>query len=493
MQTQYWQRILIGLGLAMALAVPCPSAPTNYYVVTSSQQPSPPASLWTNWGLAHTNLFEVVAVARDGDTVYVTNNAKYYLTNQIVVAYAFTLRSWGPGGIQDPSNTIIDANIPGAATTNRHFTLSNYWATLAGFTLTNGSDRSYTTNAASGGSICLQYGIVTNCIIMRNYALNPHSDYSRAGGGGICMGVNSAQYPDIGSGGVWNCTISGNSAYKNGGGILIYSKGPWRIANCTISGNSASGAQNAGGGIYANSSAAGTIISNCWVVSNYSLQYAGGMFLGYSAQCHNSFIMGNTAAAHQGGGVRMNTSTMLRNCLIANNIANGTGNAWGGGISASGANPSIQNCTVVSNYCKQDGGGIDFSNYDGFPKVENTIIWGNSASANSGVKSNYYIDRSNATYAVVTFTNCCTSPNIVSTNGVATEVNTITNDPRFVQAVTGNYRLQSGSPCINAGTNEPWMIGAQDLDGYRRIDQFSGQVDIGAYEYLPSGTLFVVH
>ncbi|MCX6992200.1 MAG: hypothetical protein NT011_03550 [Kiritimatiellaeota bacterium] len=132
MKTRCLQRMLIGLGLAMVLSVPWASA-TNYYVVTSSQQPSPTPP-WTNWGWAHTNLFEVVAAARDNDTVYVTNNAKYYLTNQINVSYAITVRSWGPGGIIDPTNTIIDACAPG--TTNRHFSLSNYWATLAGFTLT---------------------------------------------------------------------------------------------------------------------------------------------------------------------------------------------------------------------------------------------------------------------------------------------------------------------------------------------------------------------
>ncbi|MCX6992668.1 MAG: right-handed parallel beta-helix repeat-containing protein [Kiritimatiellaeota bacterium] len=465
------QRILIGLGLAMVLAVPWASA-TNYYVVTSSQQPSPTPP-WTNWGWAHTNLIEVVAAARDNDTVYVTNNATYYLTNQITVSYAITVRSWGPGGILDPTNTIIDANVPGAATTNRHFMLNNYGAMLAGFTLTNGWDRSYESNSASGGSIYLNYGIVTNCIIMRNYALNPHSVAARAGGGGIFMGVSSAN-----SGGVWNCTISGNSAYKNGGGILIYAGGPWRIANCTLSGNSV-GSQ--GGGIYADASSAvvKTIISNCWVVSNYSDNYAGGIYMDYYALCQNSFIMGNTASNVYGGGVRMGDYAVLRNCLIVNNLAK---TKRGGGIEAS-QSPSIQNCTIASNVAVGEGGGFNFSNYDGYPKIENTIIWGNSG---SGTASNYYINR-NPSVSSVAFTNCCTSPSIVT--NTATEVNTVTNDPRFVNNAT-DFRLQSDSPCINAGVNRAWMEGANDCYGNRRIDNFRKTVDIGAYEYLGKGTVF---
>ena len=61
-------------------------------------------------------------------------------------------------------------------------------------------------------------------------------------------------------------------------------------------------------------------------------------------------------------------------------------------------------------------------------------------------------------------------------------IGNIINDPRFVNAAAGDYHLQPISPCINAGTNQDWMIGATDLDGNPRIDA-SGRVDMGAYEY----------
>ncbi|MCX6993000.1 MAG: right-handed parallel beta-helix repeat-containing protein [Kiritimatiellaeota bacterium] len=454
MKTQYLQRMLLGLGLAMFLAVPWTSA-TNYYVVASSQQPSPTWP-WTNWGWAHTNLIEVVAVARDNDTVYVTNNATYWLTNQITVSYAMMVRSWGPGGILDPTNTILSGRYPNAI--NRHFTLNNAGATVAGLTLTKGY-------ATDGGSIYLQNGMVTNCTIVSNVA------YSSVGGGVRCI---------TGSGGVWNCTISGNIASntgQSGGGFWIDTGGgPWWIANCTIAGNS-TGSGGEGGAIDSRGTA---IISNCWIVSNVGSYSAGGIRMTASTACYNSFIMGNTAdGTGLGGGFRMSgNGALIRNCLIVNNYASGNG----GGLKTD-LSFQIQNCTIASNVTIGSGGGIYYAQTPGYASIENTTIWGNSG---SGTSSNYFI-----TLGTNTFTNCCTSPRIDNTI-VITWVNTITNDPRFVNNAT-DFRLQPDSPCINAGVNQAWMEDAKDLYGYRRIDNFRKTVDIGAYEYLSKGAVFSGH
>lgn len=56
----------------------------------------------------------------------------------------------------------------------------------------------------------------------------------------------------------------------------------------------------------------------------------------------------------------------------------------------------------------------------------------------------------------------------------------ITTDPQFVDSVGGDYRLQSTSPCINAG-DDALVMGTTDLDGNARI--VHGTVDMGAYEY----------
>ena len=42
-------------------------------------------------------------------------------------------------------------------------------------------------------------------------------------------------------------------------------------------------------------------------------------------------------------------------------------------------------------------------------------------------------------------------------------VGNFTNAPSFVNEPAGDFRLATGSPCTNAGTNQDWMVGALDL------------------------------
>jgi hypothetical protein len=66
---------------------------------------------------------------------------------------------------------------------------------------------------------------------------------------------------------------------------------------------------------------------------------------------------------------------------------------------------------------------------------------------------------------------------------LAPGIGNIAANPQF--AGTGDYHLLSGSPCINSGTNLPWMLTALDLDGNPRILPVGGVVDMGCYEFVP--------
>jgi len=68
----------------------------------------------------------------------------------------------------------------------------------------------------------------------------------------------------------------------------------------------------------------------------------------------------------------------------------------------------------------------------------------------------------------------CTIP--LPTNGTGN----LTSAPLFLNQDGGNLRLQSNSPCINAGYNASAPAGP-DLDGNPRIA--GGVVDMGAYEF----------
>ncbi len=55
-------------------------------------------------------------------------------------------------------------------------------------------------------------------------------------------------------------------------------------------------------------------------------------------------------------------------------------------------------------------------------------------------------------------------------------------DPQFVDPAHGNYHLQSGSPCLAAGTTSAPALPTTDLDGNPRV--VVGAVDMGCYESL---------
>jgi hypothetical protein len=137
----------------------------------------------------------------------------------------------------------------------------------------------------------------------------------------------------------------------------------------------------------------------------------------------------------------------LNDCALIGNSA-----YVGGGASYC----TLNNCTLTGNSAGSVGGGAYFCS------LNNCIVYFNTAPEGP----NYDSD-SGLSYS-------CTSP--LPTKGLGN----ISIAPLFVDKSSGNLRLQSNSPCINAGMNALAPSGL-DLDGNPRI--VGGSVDIGAYEF----------
>ncbi|MCX7846620.1 MAG: PKD domain-containing protein, partial [bacterium] len=457
----------------------------TFYVNAGNATPSYP---YQSWGTAATTIQEAVdaaeAIGVTGARVLVTNGVYasgmrvtpgYASSNRVVITKHIIVTS-----VNGPGETIIQGQGPlGGGAVRCVYMVGGV---LRGFTLTGGFTA---TNGASsdlsGGGVNMYggNGLVSNCLITGNGAFEYGGGVSHGTVSQCTLSNNSAFYgAGMALGVVNDCTISGNSAGRGGG---TYDS---TVNNCTLSGNYASqyGGGTWGGivnnsiisgnnaGLYGGGTYEGTVnnsmisgnsashgggvrgsaVNNCTINGNYAEYRGGGVAFGtvnnctvsnnnadygggtYEGTVNNSTISGNSA--EYGGGTSYGT---IRNCRISGNTAQygggthkGTVNncaisrnsAWyGGGTYDS----TVNNCTIVSNKAIYTGGGASVC------RVQNSIVWGNAAAASNNN------DRSTVTYSCL--------PEWMA------GVGNITNDPQFIDAAGGNYRLSEASPCINAG------------------------------------------
>ncbi len=271
---------------------------------------------------------------------------------------------------------------------------------------------------------------------------------------------------------VQNCTIKENVAKYIGGVCCDL----WSIvSDCVITSNSAKYT----GGVECGYS----IVRNCNISYNYAEQRAGGIYSACGGIVQDCIINGNLVSNYGAGGVRIGCDSVIENCIISNNSVKGTYEYNCGGVICIGA-ATVKVCLINGNFannncgvlCEDEGANLNCTKVVNWVNhyfvgiqcssnstVENCILWNNT-------NGNSFADGS------INYYNCIENwTNIV--NGI------ITNNPEFIDAAAGNYRLESFSPCINAGTNMSWMLTATDLDGNPRI--IDGIVDMGAYEYIP--------
>jgi hypothetical protein len=288
--------------------------------------------------------------------------------------------------------------------------------------------------------------------------------------------------PGVGVNNVVNSTrVAGNTFSNNSGaGVALYgatSGTSNAVTNTTIANNTFRASAQAvsitgGSGIDAAPAATGNVVDATLVTGN-------------------TFADNGGAAVGLNGGVTNATNNAVTNTTIVNNLIYGTTTFGGiaivaarkGGRLNRNIGVSIINNTIAGNV----GGGVlvnDDPNHTGGNNtssgivVLNSIVVGNLSSFDSSPRDFAGLDASQVSYS------------LVGQSGFAGGTGNSSGDPKFVNPSQGDFRLQAGSPAIDAANS----IGAPltDLEGRRRIDDPGSPnrgvgpvpyVDIGASEF----------
>lgn len=453
-------KLILGLLVLFALS----ARAVTHYVDLNSPNPTPP---FTNWLTAASVIQDAINAAEAGDEIVVSNGVYASgglviygtLTNRVAVTKQLVVRS-----VHGPKVTAIKGyQVPGI--TNgpdavRCVYLTN-GALLSGFTITNGAtDAPAGTLSGAGGAVWCEStnSIVTNCVMIGNSAwdsggasysgtlldcvLSENTCFGVGGGSSASVLIRCRVFRNFaatdGGGAVdselYDSTIHTNTAGNTGGGARYCV-----AVNCIFQGNTAS----TGGG------ASGKLdflpaMRNCEFRNNVATQFGGGVS---DAKLDGCSLIENVAGM-VGGGAHI---SWLTNCILIGNSAEIAGGA---------ANYELVNCTIVSNRATVQVGGA------AAPTIKNCVIYHNTSPDQSNYDDLLRLD------------NCCTQPMPPTGN------NNFTNAPMFINAMVGNFRLQSNSPGINAGENASVTVNS-DRDGRPRIA--GGNVDVGAYEYHGPG------
>jgi hypothetical protein len=404
------------------------------------------ANSGTSWPTAKRTIQPAINAASAGDTVIV-NNGVYTLSSPVTISKAIVLSSVNGAGV-----TVLDGQ-----QRVQCISITAAGALLNGFTVQNG-------RATAGGGINCINGTIASCTVMNNIATG--DDNADGQGGGIYVISGTVRFCNIHNNTANSVAANQDLNAAEGGGI--YTVGS-TIENSTISDNICSANSANGGGIDLN----GGTMTKCQLTGNSATALfspSGGALYAISATIDGCSISSNSTTATEtgasttcdanGGGFFIGNGTIVQNSLVfANTSSAAFGFAGGGGGWSSGG--TVRNCTITGNSVSApshtssaQGGGMLWGSGD---TCVNNIITFNSAPVNADNS-----DMNPSSYPQ--YVHCWMSL-----------------DPLFVNAATDDFHLSPNSPCINAGLNQDWMTGEQDLDGNARI--LNGTVDIGAYEF----------
>lgn len=232
---------------------------------------------------------------------------------------------------------------------------------------------------------------------------------------------------------------------------------------------------NHGGGMY-NPGGSPTVI-NCAFLENYAL-YDGG------------------AMSNEWAWNGLGSSPVIVNCLFSGNVSGDSGGTiYNIGEFTADADPLLINCSIVGN-TSGAAGGIYAAAYSA-PTLVNCVLWNNADDDGAGESAQIQCSTVSVDYSCVQGLtgalggtgNLGGNPMLVDADGPDDLAGTLDDD----------LRLDSGSPCIDAGDNASVPDGIdRDLDGNARFFDDPGMpnhgnapaggavVDMGAYEFQGS-------
>jgi 3-oxoacyl-[acyl-carrier-protein] synthase II len=428
--------LLFSMGCVLLLSATAPAA-THFVDVNNAS----PASPYTSWSTAATNIQDAVDAAAVGDVVLVTNGVYqsgggvvYGMSNRVAVTKPMTLMSVnGPGatlivGYQVPGTTNGDPAVRCVYITNG--------ALLSGFTLTNGATRAmgdYYTLRSGGGVWCESTdAVVSNCVVVANACISQGAG-AMNGTFYQCAflsnnGVNFASGGGAANASLNDCMLSGNSAGYQGGGAYLCT-----LNRSTLQGNLS--LQYAGG-------AYGGTLSNCALIGNWASAMGGGAYGGYSDSCTLvSCTLSGNSSGFEGGGAFF--------CTANGCVFTGNSSMFGGGAERG----TLNNCTFTGNSAAI-GGGVDYA------ALNNCVLFYNRARS--------YADN----YSDSTLNYCCTTP--LPSTGTGNRAD----EPHLAS----DSHLSATSPCRGSGSAA--YAAGTDIDG----EAWANPPAIGCDEYR-SGSL----
>lgn len=393
--------------------------------------------------------------------------------------------------------------------------------------------------ASSGDTIVVEPDIYPENLTISGKTLT----IENAGGGEVAiLGQGLGRCLDLPSGSGSNVTLrglrfTGGSTGGNGGGITVWATTTALIENCTIDNCFANGF---GGGLYVSGTAT---VRDTVITLNESTSHGGGVYLtgsGLNASFENVTIELNHTGT-EGGGMAYASAgerATFKNITFDSNTATNRGGAVANLGAATQGVMRFDQCVFTGNIAGGSSGAIWVSALD-YTKAVNCLFINNSAGTTGGaVRNEHLFDAINCTFVGNTATagadtfettsgDITLLVNSIVTNSTATshsgpgffvlrnsilpegpsgtpDANGNFNaDPMFINQGTGDYRLSSNSPAIDAGrslgtfgTIDITSI-STDLDGLVRnlddtdtpntgIPAWELNIDIGAYEFQPT-------